>query len=97
MALNRSGIIKTNSAQQSAFRVVSPNPFKDQIILDTKGLNAVVDVQILDVKGSVVYTQNFRIENGGHIVINGLSRLSSGLYLLRLQCPQATETIKIIK
>ncbi len=97
MALNLSGITKTDMPQDNAFRMVSQNPVQDDIILTTNKLNALVDVQIMDVKGSIVYSGSYRIESGGHIVINGLSGFSSGIYLLRLQCPQATETIKIIK
>ncbi len=97
MALNLSGITKTDMPQDNAFHMVSKNPFQEEIILTSNKLNALVDVQVLDIKGCVVYERNFRIEKGGHIVINGLSGLSSGIYLLRLKCPQASETFKIVK
>jgi hypothetical protein len=72
--------------------LVYPNPAKDIVYITVDDSNEITDVQLVDAKGSVIYSSQFKIKTS----IN-TSSLSEGIYFLSLVNTKKKETIKVLK
>ena len=73
---------------------VYPNPATTQIYIDLEKVINYSDVQIYNLDGKLLYSQDH--SNTNHITIN-MSSFSKGIYILRLQSDKREESLKIIK
>ncbi|MBK0403374.1 zinc-dependent metalloprotease [Adhaeribacter sp. BT258] len=79
---------------------VSPNPFKDALILELQpGIKAEkATIALTTLVGKIVYQKEVSVHgNLQTIELNDLAALSSGLYLLRLQFDEKTIILKVVK
>ncbi len=78
---------------------VSPNPFTDVVnVMLTLDNTTLVTLQIIDLAGRVMQTKNIQGKPGQNpLQIGGLSRLSAGVYYLRINTAGESLQQKIIK
>jgi len=79
---------------------VEPNPFYD--IINIKFLSnctSTVDVEIVDVSGRVIYSEDniIKFEGYNNIQLDSTAHLAQGLYILKVKSGNNTYTSKIIK
>jgi hypothetical protein len=78
---------------------VRPNPFQQEVFLDYQSsTTATAKVQIVDVRGVLVYEQEHLLETGEHSILLTLPlRLPTGVYHCRIKTPTNIFTTQIIK
>jgi hypothetical protein len=78
---------------------VSPNPFSNYIQLNLQNRkNEIAIVKIYDAVGRVLITKQIQLVNGSNFVsLDGLSKLSSGTYVIQLNSSEGSMVKKIIK
>ena len=75
---------------------IFPNPTNGSVFLTNEGSNEVFNIELTDVNGKVIVTQNATI-NGTQKTEISLSNLESGFYLIRAFNDNANKTFRIIK
>lgn len=73
-----------NSPPASAQMYVFPNPFIDQLQLEIEGATQFIHVQLVDLRGRLVFESNHSPANGASIFQLQLSSLLPGSYHLRV-------------
>mgnify|MGYP003630982979 FL=1 len=73
---------------------VYPNPTTTQIHIDLKEINNHYKVQLYNMEGKLLYSQDHT--NTNHITIN-MATFSKGIYVLKLQLDNTQKTLKVIK
>ena len=76
---------------------VFPNPFNESVILKAGKTLQDVQVQLVNVKGQVVYTGSHKIVQAGAIIEIKKPSLPAGLYVLKVTTDKAQSAIKLIK
>src|ERR1051326_5537179 len=77
-----------------------PDPFTTEVNFDFYSVSdQQLKVELLDVTGRVVFTQNFFVKANAEnkMEINGLQELSSGVYLLRVSSVSKVFVKKMVK
>ena len=75
---------------------VSPNPFQELIQFSISNLrNEKIAIQVFDINGKVVYVKEHFVEN--KLITINLSKLSAGMYLVKLNRKDFNHFSKIIK
>jgi 1,4-alpha-glucan branching enzyme len=72
-----------------------PNPFSKEISIRISEADAEVTVQILSLKGSIVFTDVLSSENDGILTIH--PSIPEGLYLLQITSKNTIQTFRILK
>ncbi|MFT3982244.1 MAG: T9SS type A sorting domain-containing protein [Ferruginibacter sp.] len=77
---------------------VHPNPATETAsVRFTATQETIVSIRIIDAAGQVVWVQKARAAKGNNsIPIEGLSKLSNGVYLLRLEMDQDSQSVKLL-
>lgn len=76
---------------------VYPNPSNDFIQVDLKTVEQSLEqIQLMDLTGKVVFSQNLQTDNQVEILKIPLSNLHKGLYVLNLNSPHHSHSTKII-
>lgn len=91
---NVSGMNENNA--QINLLAVYPNPFSEQVTITTNGL-PVASVKVYDVSFRQMYEiipANTAVQQ---ITLEGMTRLSSGIYFLEIKSGAATKMIKLVK
>lgn len=78
----------------NANTVVYPNPANDYLVVKTKEGIRITDVEIFDVTGALVRTEN-SLNKLSH-QINGVDNLPTGLYLIKVTTDQGITTRKVM-
>lgn len=81
------------SSQNEVTANIFPNPTSDKLIIETQGLEKYPNFVLLDALGRVVQTGSF--ESSPTVQLS-LKHLSSGIYILKFEYPDA-EPVRIIK
>ena len=81
---------------------VTPNPFKDYLIIDTNNLKSQqkeIVIEIFNFMGKLVFKQNYEWypSVNKRIQINNLSKLEKGIYILKLSTEKEHYQIKLLK
>ena len=71
---------------------VYPNPFKNELIIESKGNTEILNFEILNAIGQIVYTS--KMLDKTNILTDNFTQ---GIYLIRFKNNKTFETIKIIK
>jgi len=90
--------IQDNKASQNSINILN-NPFVDRlrIKIETESQSKII-MTLLDSKGQVVVIKNIESEVGSHIyVLDGLSDISKGVYILSVEQDGHKTVIKAIK
>ena len=75
-----------------------PNPITSTAVLSiTSASNATIGIQISDLSGRIVRSQQIQLNEGENRITLSLDEISSGLYLLHLNGDDHQETLRIIK
>ena len=83
---------------QKLYVDISPNPCYSDAVFDVKGSSEQISLQIFDLYGNTVYTNNSRNLNNSRVSISwNCSELSAGIYFYRLVSGNETVAGKIIK
>ncbi|MEP6949129.1 MAG: choice-of-anchor tandem repeat GloVer-containing protein [Ginsengibacter sp.] len=85
--------------ERNGFAGVSPNPFKDNLVINVESFSRDKVIFIItDISGKQLYKENKLLSSGTNVVeINETRRLSKGPYLLTIIASQQKQSIKIIK
>jgi hypothetical protein len=80
--------------------MANPNPFSEEIDLVmyvSAGMTA--NIQLSDNNGKIVWsTENYSLKHGyNYLLVNNLSKLASGVYILRVNSDTWAESTKLIK
>jgi uncharacterized repeat protein (TIGR03803 family) len=93
-----SSIIKIATDHNGKFVAVSPNPFKDRLMVTVETLISGATFIISDLSGRQLYKEDRQLSTGINIEqINEMSKLSKGTYLLRIIGSYQTQSIKVVK
>ncbi|MCG8578686.1 MAG: S8 family serine peptidase [Bacteroidales bacterium] len=84
--------VKDNRTDNTKW-TVSPNPFKNQMILNGN-TNEEITVTIIDLTGKIKYK---RIHTGKRIVIGEASQLPHGIYIVTIENKRFRQHVKVIK
>lgn len=86
-----------HSRQQSSARklMVFPNPVIQELSVIPEGLEGNLDIAVTDLRGKVVLQANGHASDDS-IRLN-VSKLSAGLYLIRIESSQGIDVVKIVK
>lgn len=69
----------------------------DAITLQFNELGQNVNIDIISTSGAKVYGFNYYAGNSAPLTISGMTRLTSGVYILRISSPSGTVTKKLLK
>lgn len=72
---------------------VYPNPANDFLVVKTRDAIRITDVEIYNITGSLVRTEN-GLNTFSH-QMNGIDKLSSGLYLVKVTTDKGITTRKV--
>ena len=75
--------------------LVSPNPFKDYIVVNSDFTGEDNTIQIIDIKGKIVYDSNLTFGKNSTKIY--LSNLQSGIYFVKINSGSIKKTLKFIK
>ena len=82
---------------------VYPNPFREWFIIDAGrhgGMGAGINegsVEITDITGRVILSQNLNFLNSGTIKIDGLQQAQSGMYFVKINLNGRLSEQKVVK
>ena len=90
-----------SSVMMQQMKSPTPNPFDEvlnvPVIIGTEGLHQ-VELSICDMVGTKLFSDNFNLGYGEHIVVLHPGKLHRGLYLITLTLDgKAVQTHKVIK
>jgi hypothetical protein len=96
--LDISSVLSVKSSTQALTTQIYPNPFNDKVIIKSGQIEKdVYTLHIYDLQGKEVYsTSNINTSNQ-EILLDDLSFLTSGMYLIKLQGERNTYSSQIIK
>ena len=84
--------------KQVSIKVLTwPNPFENEISISFENGYKNVDIQLVDVMGSIVVIQNYTDNEQKTITLNNLDHLSHGVYYLNINKDGQTKVVKLIK
>lgn len=104
-------VVETNGNKESS-KVISitvkvvvkmigahPNPFEDNVLIRVKSdTGKKISVSLIDVMGRILLRQERLLYEGNNqLEINNLSRLSKGIYLIKMDDETSVTTFKVIK
>ena len=93
---NITSIKKISSLEKHIY--VSPNPFQKNLLIEIRELNAKkLDLQIIDVKGAVVYRELYKNINTNTRKSLTLENLANGIYFLKIETDKDSLVQKIVK
>jgi len=78
----------------------NPNPFNSEIdVVVLAETSMTVQVSLVDNSGKMHWSaENYQLKTGyNYLLISNLAKLSSGLYFLRVQSDNWSDTIKLLK
>ncbi len=78
----------------STLFAVSPNPFKDDILIENYDVNQIADISIFALDGTNVFEEKFQLDK---ICKLNLSNLKNGIYFLRISNKKNSSVVKIVK
>jgi hypothetical protein len=89
----------TSAEKESAMALsIYPNPAKEKIIVEAKGLTvSYCNIQLMNLQGQIVYSSVAQTENGKLLHSIPASALNSGLYLVKISNEGKAVTQKIVK
>ena len=88
--------VSITSLQQSAINTsIYPNPANDYTYLSINGINGTVSMQILDINGKLIQSEQFHVTNNTVKQIK-ISSFAKGMYFIQLQSNNITQTHKLI-
>ncbi|MDI9257406.1 YCF48-related protein [Flavobacterium sedimenticola] len=91
VTINNLGVVE-NSIQKT---ILFPNPFKDQVTIESEILSLNSEIKIFTPHGQLVYFQNF---NSSHtVILSNLEYLKKGTYFLTINNNNGTHFFKLIK
>jgi hypothetical protein len=70
-------------------RLIYPNPTSDQITIDIKGYNGVVNVEVYDLPGRLLETTTNTIVS--------LKKHAKGIYVLKVSYGDITEEVRVVR
>ncbi|WP_169788214.1 T9SS type A sorting domain-containing protein [Rufibacter tibetensis] len=77
---------------------VTPNPFAQQVSISISNAEEnTVQVELYDINQKLMYAESAEVTSGKVLLKKDLSRLSNGVYLLRLTTKSLSEVIRIVK
>jgi hypothetical protein len=78
---------------------ISPNPVQDKLLLSLQSNGATAaNIHIVNILGQVCNTQKAQLQSGANTIkINNLSNLTKGIYIIKVQTGNATESKIFIK
>lgn len=94
MVSNTTGTAENNLAYGNLS--LYPNPTKGQVTLRATGLNGDAILEIMNLEGQVMIKQNLKAENSEMLKVIDLSKLSKGMYLIKLASGQGIMMKKIV-
>ena len=68
---------------------IYPNPTSDQITIDIKGYNGVVNVEVYDLQGRLLETTTNTIVS--------LKKHAKGIYVLKVSYGEVTEEVRVVR
>ena len=76
---------------------VYPNPFTNEITIQVGEDNSSLkQIELMDITGKSLMLMNYSA-NEDNVVLNNISNLSAGFYLLKITLGQGSETRKLLK
>jgi len=95
---NLSGVITSvPDISPEAFGIrVSPNPFRDQVLVKTEKNFAELRITIYSTDGSLIRSRSFRNVASGSGILLTLPPLQRGMYLLRAETKQYSTNLKLV-
>ncbi len=76
---------------------VYPNPFTNEITIQVGEDNSSLkQIELMDITGKSLMLKNYSA-NEDNVVLNNISNLSAGFYLMKITLDQGTETRKLLK
>ncbi len=94
-------VLKTqNSVYTKLMPVVYPNPFNDQVqVVINAETSGKYRFELIDLVGSRIYKEdrNVSVSSYQTFDVGGLSKLSPGLYIVRITHPEGETKLKIVK
>jgi serine protease AprX len=76
---------------------VYPNPFSNEITIHVGEDNSTLkQIELMDITGKSLMLKNYSA-NEDNVVLNNISNLSAGFYLLKITLDQVSETRKLLK
>jgi hypothetical protein len=92
--LNQFAIVATGVELMEEFGMqVYPNPVKDYLNISSRAANEIISIQILDLTGKMVYSNQFKAPFTERV---NMQNWSNGIYIVRIQAGGKLETRKII-
>ena len=86
--INVSSSTSINDNEESKL-TVHPNPTQDQITIDIKGYNGVVNVEVYDLQGRLLETTTNTIVS--------LKKHAKGIYVLKVSYGEITEEVRVVR
>ena len=94
-----SKVLIIHTSKKGVTLSVSPNPFKNQLVLNVELPEQARTTMVLtDVNGRTLLTQIRQLQKGSNLVtIDQLANLAPGAYMLRIANDNLNQTVKVIK
>lgn len=94
-----SSVVFLRAAQAASEFTVVGNPFAETLVLKYKvPKDAKLDLQLYNMAGALLLKREYNMSGGiGYYTLNGVSSLSSGTYILKINYGQETHSIKVQK
>jgi len=94
-----SSVVFLRAAQATPEFTVVGNPFTETLVLKYKvPKDAKLDLQLYNMAGALMLRREYNMSGGiGYYTINGVSSLSSGTYILKINYGQETQSLKVQK
>ncbi len=86
--------VSTENLVDDSF-AITPNPSSGQFFMTNEGSARDMVIQVFDLQGKLVYTDNMNISNGETKSMN-LDKLSKGIYLAKLSNENKVETHRLV-
>jgi hypothetical protein len=99
---NYSQVLAVHRSSGSWQVTAAPNPWRDQVWLTIsapEGISAApIQIAVADLTGKLLLQQEARVQAGANaLLLQGLDRVPSGVYILRITGQGITQTIKLMK
>jgi len=86
-----------NEISQMDLVTVYPNPFTNEITIQVGEDNSYLkQIELMDITGKSLMLKNYSA-NEDNVVLNNISSLSAGFYLMKITLDQGSETRKLLK
>jgi hypothetical protein len=87
--------IENNGSSDISYNI-TPNPAKDYVYINTKGLKGKIKMEVMDVQGKLIFTDSFVASETDFSKKININNFERGVYFFRIHNDQFVKTEKIV-